>query len=1297
MLPLLIDDASVDFIVDTGASVSVLDIGEYRRLASGYSAGSLVSCSRNLKAVNGTSLPVYGETEITFKLGGRNHRHTFVVSEMPGYSGIVGIDFCDHFQSSINFATGEFCLGDVRVKCGRVQQAAAQLVVAHKRTLIFPGREIFVKTRFVSPFSDEISVNTSDDRTCLVEPSSELREQYSCLVACVLVPCKKPAHVVMLNMSSKTVCIPKDAVLGVASPVCENKCSKRVQKDSLFSVSPCDGSDNNLAPELEAMLEGARHQLSSPELALARKVIAGYSDVFALPGEPLGRTTLAEHCIDTGDTPPFREKMRRYAPAQLDEIDHEVDRMLDQDVIEPSSSPWSTPILVVKKKDGSARLCLDLRRLNKHTVKKDCFPLPRIDHALDTLGGSRYFCTLDLMSGYWQLPLAEKDREKTAFSVPRRGHFQFKVMPFGLCNAPASFERLMERVLKGLQWDRCLVYLDDIIVMGKTLVELVDNLSKVLDRLRDAGMKLKPSKCVMFSKKVRYLGHIVSDEGIACDPEKISAVMDWPTPSNLHELRSFLGLANYYRSFIQDFSSIAEPLLSLTRKGVVWNWSPSCQQAFDSLKQSLTESSVMVYPDHSKKFILDTDASASGMGAVLSQEHNGQERVVAYASKTFSKSQRNYCATKRELLAVVTFVEHFKHFLYGVPFTIRTDHASLVWLVNFKNPEGMLARWITKLGQYNFTIQHRVGSKHCNADSLSRKIFRKCSRKECRDCCSSQCKVVSSKHSDHVETLSSDDSGPDVRASDVGIGEVQAVFDLRDVSWDELGDEQLRDPEIGPVVRWKLDAVDRPPSSEVDGYPLGVRTLWAQWDSLRLVRGVLCREKIVGPRRVVQQVILPCGRRREVMRELHDAPLGGHRGIWKTINNLQRRVYWPGQRADVRRWVQSCPVCQATKTGVLPRRHPLQQRQPGFPLERVGIDIIGRINPPSTKGNQYILVIEDYYSKFLEAIPLKSHTADVVADAFITEWVSRYGCPKEIHTDQGREFESQLFNKIMEILDIKKTRTSPYRPQSDGVVERGNKSLKDMIKTFVIRNYNSWDVHLPLVVMAYRSTIHETTGCTPNLLFLGRECNTPLDWFYKPPEEIAELPCPQEYIEQMRQSSRDASEYVRQHFKGALSLQKKTYDKKSSVRSFASGDLVYREYPPAGLVHKFASPWHGPYRVLERVGDVNYKIQLQDGSRAEVVVHVDHLKRYFPRSEFRLGSEDSPPPDDVQSPAGNIPSADVEPEVESESLPLAPPSDPPSPSRSTSEDGEVVTTSRTGRVVRPYRDPDFVYVMETLV
>ena len=309
---------------------------------------------------------------------------------------------------------------------------------------------------------------------------------------------------------------------------------------------------------------------------------------------------------------------------------------------------------------------------------KDSYPIPRIDDSLEQLSGAQWFSCLDLNARYWQVEVDKADTEKTAFTS-RRGLFEFKTMPFGLCNAPTTFERLMETVLAGLNWQICLICLDDIIVHGESFGAMLTNLDSVLCKLQDDGLKLKPRKCQLFKKKVEYLGHIVSASGIKTDPKTIKAVRDWPEPNSVTELRSSIGLCSYYRRFILGFADIAKPLHRLTSKEEPFVWTSECSQAFEKLKNCLCEAPTLAHPDFTKEFILDTDASDFAIGAVLSQVFDGKERVIAYASKTLTKAERRYCVTRKELYALMHFVKYFRHYLYGKKFTIRTDHGSLRW------------------------------------------------------------------------------------------------------------------------------------------------------------------------------------------------------------------------------------------------------------------------------------------------------------------------------------------------------------------------------------------------------------------------------------------------------------------------------------------------------------------------------------------------------------------------------------------------------------------------------------------
>lgn len=462
------------------------------------------------------------------------------------------------------------------------------------------------------------------------------------------------------------------------------------------------------------------HQLTAKQEAEFSELIKRFHDVFALTENDVGNTDVVQHTINTGNVKPIRTAPRRLPHCHQQEAESQLEWLLENKIVRPSSSPWSSPIVLVKKKNGAMRMCVDYRRLNAVTTK-DTFPLPRMDETLDSLANCTIFSTLDLYSGYHQVSLAEEDVAKSAFST-HKGLYEYLRMPFGLCSAPATFQRLMSVVLNGMIGDQCFVYLDDIIVLGKTFAEHLSNLERVFSRLREAGLRLKPTKCHFLKQEVQFLGHLVSGHGVRADPRKVADILSWPSPTSKTELKSFMGLAGYYRRFIEGFSKLASPLFRVSGLEV-FEWTEECQTAFDSLKARLATAPVLAFPqtgDSAGRFVLDTDASAAALGAVLSQEIGGTERVIAYGSKTLNKAQRNYCTTRRELLSIVHFCRVFRPYLLGKRFLLRTDHASLTWLLNLKDTEGQLARWLLCLQEFDFEIRHRSGTSHTNADALSR-------------------------------------------------------------------------------------------------------------------------------------------------------------------------------------------------------------------------------------------------------------------------------------------------------------------------------------------------------------------------------------------------------------------------------------------------------------------------------------------------------------------------------------------------------------------------------------------------
>lgn len=452
-------------------------------------------------------------------------------------------------------------------------------------------------------------------------------------------------------------------------------------------------------------------------------LVMNHLDRFHLPHEKLEATNAVQHFIPTINEVPIHTKQYRYPPIHKEEIDKQVGRLLSDGLIECSSSPYNSPVWIVPKKPDSTgqkrwRMVIDYRNLNEKTIG-DAYPLPNISDILDQLGSAKYFSVLDLASGFHQIPMAPKDAPKTAFSTPY-GHYQFRRMPFGLKNAPATFQRLMDNVLSGLQGNELFVYMDDIVIYAKSLREHEIKFERLMKRLRNANLKLQPDKCEFLRQEVAYLGHIICSNGVRPDPDKIRSIAEFPHPKNQKNIKQFLGLAGYYRRFIPNFSKVAKPLTDLLKKDKLFAWQFQQEEAFNTLKSFLCSEPVLQYPDFSKSFNLTTDASGYAIGGVLSQGDIGKDLPIAYTSRTLSDAEQKYSTIEKECLAIVYCTNHFRPYLYGRKFIIITDHKPLIWLHSVKDPSSRLWKWRTKLAEYDYEIRYKAGLLNNNADALSR-------------------------------------------------------------------------------------------------------------------------------------------------------------------------------------------------------------------------------------------------------------------------------------------------------------------------------------------------------------------------------------------------------------------------------------------------------------------------------------------------------------------------------------------------------------------------------------------------
>ena len=670
----IVSNVPVRFMVDTGAAVSLIREDVWTQLTS-MGDIKLETWNKKLVGVEGSPLSVLGATTLDVTLAGTVVSGDFLVAKALSAEDIMGLDFLEGQGCVINTGQGVIHMKGKAIPLSRETKAHVSNVSIKACERLHIPAYSGIETLAQIPFEGEVDPAVN----WIVEPL--LSDDMPALVAnAIVTPFKQggitTVPVRLINPSPQPIVINKGMKLAQLGS-CADNCTVRTVDIATENQPPID-IPLQKQQALWNMVEQCDETLSEEQQLKLYNLLLSHADIFATRDDDLGRTNHLSHTISTGSHMPIRQQARRMPPYQRSEVKELLESMLARDVIQPSKSPWASPIVVVRKKDGSARFCVDYRKLNSIT-HKDAYPLPRIDDTLDTLAGSQWFSTLDLVSGYWQVEVAESDRAKTAF-ITQEGLFEFKVMPFRLCNEPATFQRLMNLVLAGVQWSECLVYLDDIIVLGKTYEDHLQNLSTVLHKLQCANLRLKQPKCAFCRKEVLYLGHKVSREGVSTDPMKVEKVANWPTPTTTQEVQQFLGLSSYYRKFIQNFASIARPLQHLTERGRTFAWTTECANSFAVLKQRLTSAPILVFPDCSKPFILDTDASQDGIGAVLSQTHEGAERVVAYASRSMTKAERKYCVTRKELLAVVVFTKLFRPYLLGQSFKLRTDHGSLTWL-----------------------------------------------------------------------------------------------------------------------------------------------------------------------------------------------------------------------------------------------------------------------------------------------------------------------------------------------------------------------------------------------------------------------------------------------------------------------------------------------------------------------------------------------------------------------------------------------------------------------------------------
>lgn len=1124
-------------VIDTGAEASVIPSETFREYLEPVvgSLGSL-DTSFNIVGFEGTEVPVEGYIRVPINIQGHDVVAGFLVTSAYPVRGrrrefpvLVGCNILKLLARK----TEEEDLGfHIVLDRRKVPVRTESDTHVLRRAVITSTKEEIIQPRsgkrLPCNFGPE-PPETLPGMMWLVQPCSNRELPVEVVEGCVM-PGSTKVDILIINKNEVPVIVPPHTQLTVATAVelkseVYMKCTENGMQVNIQEVLVTDVGDfqeydskteNKDTGEGEVVkMDDGTLIILPPGVTLAHLPIDNARKVASLldrnrmafsSGEyDIGMCNLIPHKIETTSNKPIRLPYRRVSPVQMAEVRELLQDLLEKKIIRRSASPYASPVVLVKKKCGAIRLCIDYRLLNDITVK-DSFPLPRIDESLEAMGGAKFFSSMDLSHGYFQITMDEQSIPYTAFRVPW-GLFEFLRMPQGLCNSPGTFQRVMEFILGDLNLRQLVLYLDDILVFATTLEEHLERLNIVFQRLIQHGLKLKGGKCCFFQSEVRHLGHVVSAEGVSVDPEKVERILNWPIPKTGTELSSFLGLASYYRRFVPGFAKIAAPLHELKCTGrkagkplrnspnIVW--STQADEKFTTLKKLLSSAPVLNYPRFDKDFVVEVDASLQGLGACLMQEGDDRRlHPVAYASRGLRGAERNYpdfSSFKIELLGLKwAIAEKFREYLIGSKCKVLTDNNPLAHLQT-ANLGATEQRWVAQLAPFDLDIQYRSGRLNRCADALSR-CPANAVNEDTANVSSYVCNLPESLSELIMELTTISILPVEIRKKIQSIPplDLQSVADAHPTIFPSFTHSQLAEMQKnddGLAIVWMCWTSEWKPGDDVEPCTSEIKSWLRVYSQLVEHHGVLYREVQPKYGGTVRQLLVPQTLRTRLMEMAHDE--WGHQGINRTFSILQARCFWPGLHKDVQVHLKNCFTCKTTKIPSpaihTPRRHILASR----PLELLAIDFLKLDRGKG--GFEDVLVMTDAFTKYSLAVPCRHQTAVVVARVLRDHWFSHYGAPAQIHSDQGRNFESSLIRELCKLYGIEKTRTTPYHPQGNGQTERFNRTLCQMIRSLEPSARHKWPELITQLVFLYNSTPHSVTGFSPFRLLYGREPFTPID------------------------------------------------------------------------------------------------------------------------------------------------------------------------------------------------------------
>lgn len=1189
------------FLIDTGASISVI-------FSENLKSNEFIDTSKQtkIKGISGSTFSV-GTTNILFTIKNHQINHSFLVVDkfISNIHGVLGSDFFNKYAANINYAKYEISFWINR------QQIILPLLSEFDFNLAIPAR------------SETIKICKADSDGEYVISSEELCE--GVFVAGTIARAQnKEIAVRILNVNNEEINI--------------KNFKPKLESISNFHVYNFNKNDHLSVDRVDKVLDSIDlSSLNREEKDSIEKICAKYADVFHLDGDPLTVTNLYRQKIQLNENAsPVYVKPYRLPQAQKSEIQRQVHKMLDEDIIEEARCEWSSPLLIVPKKSTNEvkkwRVVIDYRLANKQ-IKDEKMPLPCITEILDSLSGAIYFSHLDLSQGYYQLELDRDSRPYTAFTT-NEGQFQMKRLPMGLKISPSAFSRLMTVAFSGLNYESCFIYLDDLIIFGNSLQKHNVNLTKVLQRLRNVNLKLNPQKCDFLKKQILYLGHIISSEGISPDPAKSEIISQYPVPQNADETKRFVAFANYYRKFIRNFANIAQPLNELSRKGIIFNWNEKCQTSFESLKNALMNPPILQYPDFScnKGFILKTDASGYAIGAVLC---NSNDRPVAYASRVLNKAEKNYCTVEKELLAIVWSVKHFRPYLYGKKFQIFTDHRPLVYLFGMTNPSSRLTKFRLILEEYDFSIHYIKGSHNVTADALSRIKIDVNELKGMQEGINDSINVMTRAKA-KTQNMSKQEeliSSTEERIDHPGIVELLKrpvnSIELRKIDKDEFVDYKKKinnNDKIYCSNNFIFNEV-----SQIIYFCQDYRSTHDLGTSLRNL-GVMCtkynitelcviinndlnndlvKELSRYKTEIIKNGIKICvvknvkiidskETRQLILNDFHNLPTGGHAGINRMFNNIKKYYFWSGLRKEVENFVKKCDECQRYKYSKINKQPLTITSTATSAFQRIFLDLVGPLQT-DIENNSYILTIQCELTKFIECYPIPNKEALTVSKVFVENFVLRYGIPQVVITDQGTEFLANVFQDSCKLLGVKTLSSTAYHHETIGALENNHKHLGAYLRIQVSRSTNNWSTWVPYWSFAYNNTVHTETKYCPYELVFGKLCHIPSNLS----NEIDPLYNFDAYPKELKYRVQNACQDARNNLLESKYKRKEHFDKDCKTISYKIGDKVLLSN--GSISNKLDAIYEGPFEVIK---DEHPNVTIKINNK-NVKVHKNRVKLYF--------------------------------------------------------------------------------------